>query len=533
MATTSSKVDVALPEETKVVSEETIKDIIREEFKGGSHALRKLKSQCDGLQEQNKKYLKSIELLKRSIEDITADRQTIQEELVDKINIIATLRQKETAEERISKMNLETEVILKEEIKKRKKVDSDNKILSDRLNKANSEIETLQIKVRELEAIRDLQQNIINEMKSKMDEYESSSKNFEFIRDSLRVEIVKKDNDNENLMKQMKIIAERNDYLTQMESTFNLENSQLQAKLRELLEANALVTTNYQAIKKNHDLKRVEFEQLTTELEDAKIACQLAIRQRKTTQMELSAANKHRSELVDKVKLLENMLLKKEKDISELLSKVNDTINDYELKLERKEEQMWAMTLQLSEESQKQRTHNTSNIDPDFISDMEKKWKAKEQVLQEELDILEKKMTAKDDLVKNLNNRIADLTMKQFQPRMERLKEIEADIKSKIEEYCLADEKMETRFLCPRDLVYLKKPVTLMPCGHTYCEECVEAIKLENYNELHCQFCNVKVDNMFRNEQVESLVEQFASRKLLTSGFIKWVKTFNAGEMPT
>ncbi len=26
-------------------------------------------------------------------------------------------------------------------------------------------------------------------------------------------------------------------------------------------------------------------------------------------------------------------------------------------------------------ESQKQRTHNTSNIDPDFISDMEKKWK--------------------------------------------------------------------------------------------------------------------------------------------------------------
>ncbi len=72
--------------------------------------------------------------------------------------------------------SLETEVILKEEIKKRKKVDSDNKILSDRLNKANSEIETLQIKVRELEAIRDLQQNIIDEMKSKMDEYESSSK---------------------------------------------------------------------------------------------------------------------------------------------------------------------------------------------------------------------------------------------------------------------------------------------------------------------------------------------------------------------
>ncbi len=41
--------------------------------------------------------------------------------------------------------------------------------------------------------------------------------------------------------------------------------------------------------------------------------------------------------------------MKKERDISELLSKVNDTINDYEMKLERKEEQMWAMSLQLSE----------------------------------------------------------------------------------------------------------------------------------------------------------------------------------------
>ncbi len=42
-----------------------------------------------------------------------------------------------------------------------------------------------------------------------------------------------------------------------------------------------------------------------------------------------------------------------------------------------------------------------------------------------------------------MNARVADLTAKQYQPRMERLKEIEADIKSKIEEYCLADEKME------------------------------------------------------------------------------------------
>jgi hypothetical protein len=37
--------------------------------------------------------------------------------------------------------------------------------------------------------------------------------------------------------------------------------------------------------------------------------------------------------------------MKKEKDITDLLIKVNDTINDYESKLEKKEEQMWTMSV--------------------------------------------------------------------------------------------------------------------------------------------------------------------------------------------
>jgi hypothetical protein len=98
---------------------------------------------------------------------------------------------------------------------------------------------------------------------------------------------------------------------------------------------------------------------------------------------------KQRQEMSDKNKAMENLLARKEKDIADLLTKVNDTINDYELKLERKEEQMWAMSLQMSEgilyacfiqkrdiesfvESQKNRNH--INIDPDFINDIEKKW---------------------------------------------------------------------------------------------------------------------------------------------------------------
>ena len=41
-----------------------------------------------------------------------------------------------------------------------------------------------------------------------------------------------------------------------------------------------------------------------------------------------------------------------------------------------------------------------------------------------------------------MDNQIADLRTKQFHPRMEWLKLIEKDIKSRIEEYALAEERM-------------------------------------------------------------------------------------------
>jgi hypothetical protein len=72
-------------------------------------------------------------------------------------------------------------------------------------------------------------------------------------------------------------VTKKNNYLTDMESTFVKETHQLQERLKELFDENEIVTTNYQAIKKNHDLKRSEFEELTVELEEAKAACQLSI----------------------------------------------------------------------------------------------------------------------------------------------------------------------------------------------------------------------------------------------------------------
>jgi hypothetical protein len=42
-----------------------------------------------------------------------------------------------------------------------------------------------------------------------------------------------------------------------------------------------------------------------------------------------------------------------------------------------------------------------------------------------------------------LNATVSELEKKQFQPRMERLKAIENDIKNRMEEYALAEERME------------------------------------------------------------------------------------------
>lgn len=72
-------------------------------------------------------------------------------------------------------------------------------------------------------------------------------------------------------------------------------------------------------------------------------------------QNELNQVVKQRNELTERAKSMESLLSRKEKDISDLLGKVNETINEYEQKLERKEEQMWAMSLQMTEAVNKAR----------------------------------------------------------------------------------------------------------------------------------------------------------------------------------
>ncbi|KAI9090830.1 hypothetical protein DFS34DRAFT_341773 [Phlyctochytrium arcticum] len=503
----------------------------------GGFALRKLKKYCEELYKINQDYVGQLEDARGVIREMGRQKSNIEAELLQKNDKIAFLRQRDQKGYHLSRTQEETERLLLEEIRKRAKAEQDTSDLAKIIEELKLSHEQYKRMIEAEKKDESAQRLLIEEQKNGIRGLEVVIKNMEFDIDEQKVLTIKYQRRANELEKNLTELTHKYEYVTISESTFREENSQLQKRVRELMDANKEVTANYLAVKRNQDLKRSEFEALAQELEEAKHACQLAIRQKKQLQNELNSLIKQRNELTERNKAMETLLNRKEKDVTDLLTKVNDTINDYETKLEKKEEQMWAMSLQMTEavgkttvpvlpqsDAPKEQKGRRVDLDTDFIDNIEKKWQSKEKNLQQEIDRLNDGVETRDKDIEKLNSIILELNKKQFQPRMERLKKIERDIKDRMEEYALAEERMETGFLCPRDVELFKKPVTMVPCGHTYCKSCVDAIKEENYNKVKCQVCTTPVQSVFRNEQLESVEEQFLKRKALTVSFLEWIK---------
>lgn len=77
--------------------------------------------------------------------------------------------------------------------------------------------------------------------------------------------------------------------------------------------------------------------------------CFLTQKQKRALNVELTAELKLKQENAEKLKSLEALLTRKEKDLSGLLNKLSETIGEYELKLERKDEQIWTLTYKMNE----------------------------------------------------------------------------------------------------------------------------------------------------------------------------------------
>ncbi|OAJ43249.1 hypothetical protein BDEG_26622 [Batrachochytrium dendrobatidis JEL423] len=507
---------------------------VEQTLKGG-YALRKLKQYCDRMHELNQMHVRDYHQAQQQIMRLTTEKENIIAEILDKNDKIARLRQQDISDHRYARSQEEAERLLLEETRKRIDTEKECQSIKKELTDCRDQYEAYQKSVVSEETQQELRKQRICEQDITIGNLEQHNIQLSYKINELKVESIKHERKIDDLEKNLLNANQQNAHLTQSEGTLKQENTQLQRRLRELIDANKEVTSNYQIVKKNHDLKRHEYEELTLELSEAKDACQFALKNKKQLQNELTATQKTKNELQERIKNVEAVLLRKEKNIADLLNKINETINEYELKLERKEEQIWAMSAQLSEETQKNHAIQQADIvkeksnvfttDPDVIDDTEKKSQIKERSLLDEIDRLAKEMHIRDDNITLLREQVLDLSKKQFHPRMEKLKAIELDIKSRMEEYALAEERMETGFLCPRDLKFFKIPMTLSPCGHTFCKSCLEAIQEENYNVIKCEVCNTTATAVHRNQQIETIGEQFSRRKHLTLSFLEWIKT--------
>ncbi|ORZ33131.1 hypothetical protein BCR44DRAFT_224896 [Catenaria anguillulae PL171] len=235
---------------------------------------------------------------------------------------------------------------------------------------------------------------------------------------------------------------------------------------------------------------------------------------------------KQRNEAIDKNRQLETTLAKKEREITELLDKVNETVKDYETKLEKKEEQMWAITEKLNEEASVSKMQ-ASIMEKEKIAEMERKLLAQAQAFAEETEVLKAALEKSEAEVQKHLTKISEMANRQYEPRMERLRAIEKDLKSRMEEYLLAEESLETGLICPKCLQFFRQPQALIPCNHNYCHECVVQIKSENYDRVVCPECGpsgTDVQHVFRNEALESLTERFTRRKSLIMSMMSWIK---------
>ena len=263
-------------------------------------------------------------------------------------------------------------------------------------------------------------------------------------------------------------------------------------------------------------------------------------------------------------------LLKREREdnaslkgqIEDLVKRITEIELEYEEKISRKEQQLWNVNAQRQEEASKlaeekaravsaaskkkeealaaANATNKSTVDNEVVSDLEKRWQSKlingsltsvllgkERGLLKEIEDCNTQLREKHGVMQSMASKIFNLEREQFHPRMQYLQEIEMIMKQKLMEFSVSEEKMEVGLMCPRDLKLYEKPITLQPCGHTFCSCCIDELKQENFNILKCSVCKVVSESSFANGKLASLCEQFIQRKQNTKLFSDWLKTLN------
>jgi hypothetical protein len=228
---------------------------------------------------------------------------------------------------------------------------------------------------------------------------------------------------------------------------------------------------------------------------------------------------KQKEALAGKNLVLTDILQKKEVEVNSLVSKINETIREYEAKLEAKEEALTLANENLAEEIRKK---NQDQVSQEALMVLERKFTFKEKELNKEIEELKYLSNVKEETIASLSYKLSQMSSQLFEPRMERLKNTEKEMLENVEKLLIIQESMEISFLCLRCLNVLKVPMTFLPCNHTFCEECREDIKEECFQKDICAECNTKPVHVFKNTLLDCLRIKFEELKAQSEEFSKW-----------
>ena len=145
-------------------------------------------------------------------------------------------------------------------------------------------------------------------------------------------------------------------------------------------------------------------------------------------------------------------------------------------------------------------------------------------VFQTEIKAQKALVDEKDNRISTLEDQLAEVSKQSFKPRMEKLLAIERGIKEKLEEVSLIEEKIEMRLVCPHDIQIVKDPYTLLPCGHTFCGGCLDAVrnKQKHASLINCPSCKKNISHSFRNLQLGFLIDEFSRRREMGRKLSEW-----------
>ena len=138
------------------------------------------------------------------------------------------------------------------------------------------------------------------------------------------------------------------------------------------------------------------------------------------------------------------------------------------------------------------------------------------QSIQNELHTLQKKH----------NELMKDVSDAQENARLAKLlKATELELRNTLAKILKAEEATESAYTCLICMNIFDKPITCIPCGHSFCEKCVNGYRSKNANKEKdgecCPECDEngktskkKVDYFIQNELLENLSSRFLFRKL-------------------